>query len=88
MPQSYGIFYHSESVKLHFLYLPLLILASEGFSAFDGIAHEYPILITPGMRSCTQSVCTRLLDIPHFSAVCVTERYSISQSPFEAKVMW
>lgn len=60
------------------LYLfPCFVLPSIGFSASFGINHIYPSFETPGMRFSLQSICTRLSEMPHFSAACGADIYSI-----------
>ena len=38
---------------------------------------EYPSFETPGMRFWLQSICTRRSEMPHFSAACGADIYSI-----------
>ena len=59
------------------MYLPLLILASLGFSASSGITHMFPILVTPSILPVEQSVCTQRTESPHFSAVSRIDKYPI-----------
>ena len=65
-----------------FTYLPLLILWSAGLTASAGIAQEFPTINAPGMRPCRQMTWSLLVDIPHFSAVCLIDKYSIQHLIF------
>lgn len=65
------------------MYFPVLILASVGFDASSGIAHECPIRIAPGMRSSLHKVCMRRGEIPQRSEVWATDRYFIISLLFE-----
>ena len=58
-------------------YLPLLTLASFGFSASEGIIHALPTRIAPEIRFEAQRVCILLGLIPHFSEVCFVDKNSI-----------
>ena len=59
------------------MYFPLLILASTGLDAFEGIPHIVPILIAPGIRPLVHRTWILRGDIPHFSEASRVERYSI-----------
>jgi hypothetical protein len=58
-----------------FMYFPLFILASIGFSEFLGIIQVLPTRACPTILFCSQRTCTLLLDIFHFSATSFTEIY-------------
>ncbi len=55
---------------------------SAGFTASFGISHILPSFDTPGIRLSSQSLCTRLSDIPHFFAASGQDIYSIPIRPF------
>ena len=64
------------SVKCYSNRFPFL-LPSTGFSVSLGINQTRLNFTAPGMRLSSQSFCTRLAEIPHFSAASAHDIYSI-----------
>ena len=65
----------SSMVIFDLIYIPVLILASLGFSALSGIAHVFPIIKASGTRPSLHKIWILLGDIPHRSDVCFTDKY-------------
>ena len=67
---------HYPDFFLQFLYSPVVILASTGFSASSGIAQARPNRLIPSIRPSRHNTCILRSEISHFSAACLIVKYS------------
>lgn len=70
----------------HFMYRPLFIRASHGFSALSGIAHACPKRVAPGIRPSLHKTCILLMVIPHFSEASLIVIYPIINLPIKSSL--